>query len=224
MGRSTDVPGSETVRGTSSPCGALSVSAPRPAGLSGPIRNTTGALLQSSNLGSGIDRGTERTAARIVAGSKRCRLTISLHRSTHPPSIGSRHCMPRHCPSPSILVGHPRGVSAWRNYGRLGYRKPLLPGTSLCWTYPGAERVESCASHGYSLRSTARPVTPNRVMEICPYTDTFINRRHTRIPVADIPSYRRVTPTHDSGKAPERFPGCCGTLYGEIIVGQRLPQ
>ena len=111
MGRSTDVPGSETVRGTSSRCGALSVSAARPAGLSGSVRNTTGAFFQSADFGSGIDRGTERTAARIIAGSERYRLAIPLHRSAHPPSMGSRHCMSRHCPSPSVLGGHLRVAS-----------------------------------------------------------------------------------------------------------------
>jgi hypothetical protein len=74
---------------------------------------------------------------------------------------------------------HPRGVPAWRNYGRFGYRKPLLPGTSLCWAYPVAETVESCRKHGYSLRSTARPVKPNRVLGICPVYGHSFNRRHT---------------------------------------------
>lgn len=165
MDRSTDVPGSETVRGTSSPCGAQSVSAPRPAGLSSSLRNTTGALFQCSNFGSGIDRGTKRTAARMIAGSERYRLVIPLHQSIHPPSMGSRHCIPRHCPSPSILGGHPswhpNGVSAWRNYGRLGYRKPLLPRTSLCWTYPGAKRsrvAQATATHCVQQRARSRPI------------------------------------------------------------------
>ena len=73
--RSTDVPGSETVRGTSSRCAAMSVSAaPRPAGLSGSPRNTMRALFQGSNFESEVDRGTERTAARIIAGPDRYRL------------------------------------------------------------------------------------------------------------------------------------------------------
>ena len=120
MGRSTDA-GSETVRGTSSRCGALCVSAaPRPARLSGSIRITMGAEFQSSIFRSDLDRGTERTAARIIAGSERYRLVIPLHRSARPPRMGgghrktpalfvtldwSRSCRPRAFPPAATIVG-----------------------------------------------------------------------------------------------------------------------
>src|SRR5664279_1378602 len=162
MGRSTDVRGRETVRGTSGRCGALSVlAAPRPAGLSGSVRNTMGALFQGSNFGPEVDRGTERTAARVIAGAERYRLVIPLHRSARPPSMGSPHCK-----APALFVAlhwspscHPRGVSAWRNYGRLGYLKPLLPGRPLCWPYPGAETVENCRAPNGRQRVARRTGT-----------------------------------------------------------------
>ena len=150
MGRSTDA-GSETVRGTSGRCGALSVSAaPRPARLSGSVRITMGALFQSSIFRSDLDRGTERTAARIIAGSERYRLVIPLHRSARAPRMGGGDCK-----APALFVAldwsrscRPR-VPACRNYCRFGYGKPLLPGRPLCWPYPGAKTVQGYPPRRY---------------------------------------------------------------------------
>ena len=51
---------------------------------------TGGVLFRADACGSGIDRGTERTPARITAGSERYRLGILVHRST-PVHTGGRH-------------------------------------------------------------------------------------------------------------------------------------
>ena len=78
---------------------------------------TGGALSRSDTFGFGIDRGTERTPARITAGSERYLLAIFVHRSPTPLTtraavMQARRSRPRSVTSRATQVClYPAGVT-----------------------------------------------------------------------------------------------------------------